>query len=39
MEKRVEYDLWYLKNWGFMLDLKIIFYTVANIISGEREAY
>lgn len=24
MAKRVEYDIWYIKNWSFLLDLKII---------------
>ncbi|HUG58429.1 MAG TPA: sugar transferase, partial [Candidimonas sp.] len=28
MEKRVEYDLWYINNWSLGLDLKIIFKTV-----------
>lgn len=28
MEKRVEYDLWYINNWSLTLDLKIIFQTV-----------
>ncbi len=28
MEKRVEYDMDYLKNWNFYWDLKIIFLTV-----------
>ncbi|MDO5572190.1 MAG: undecaprenyl-phosphate glucose phosphotransferase [Bacteroidales bacterium] len=27
MEKRVEYDLWYLENWSFPLDMKIILKT------------
>lgn len=28
MEKRVEYDLYYLENWTFIWDLKIIWYSV-----------
>lgn len=28
MEKRVEYDLFYIENWSLLLDLKIIFLTV-----------
>lgn len=28
MEKRVEYDLWYINNWSLALDLKIIAMTV-----------
>lgn len=28
MEKRIEYDMEYLKNWSILLDLKIIFMTI-----------
>src|SRR5690606_29802481 len=28
MQKRVEYDLWYIDNWSLWLDVKIIFMTV-----------
>lgn len=38
MEKRVEYDVWYAENWNFMLDIKIMFLTVVNAISGEQNA-
>lgn len=39
MEKRVEYDVWYIENWSFMLDLKIIVRTVLNAIHGEENAF
>ncbi len=39
MEKRVEYDVWYIENWSFFLDLKIIYLTIANMIKGEKNAY
>ena len=39
MEKRVEYDIWYLENWSTMLDVKIIFLTIINILKGDRNAY
>lgn len=39
MEKRVEHDVWYIENWSFFLDLKIIYLTVKNMIRGEKNAY
>ncbi len=39
MEGRVEHDIWYIENWNFLLDLKIIFLTVYNVIRGEENAY
>lgn len=39
MEKRVEYDVWYIENWSFPLDLKIIVRTVLNAIHGEKNAF
>lgn len=39
MEKRVECDVWYLENWTFLLDIKIIFLTVWNIFKGEENAF
>lgn len=39
MEKRVEYDIWYLENWSMWLDIKIIFFTVFNVLKGEENAY
>lgn len=39
MEKRVEHDIWYIQNWTMMLDIKIIFLTVINLINGKDDAY
>ena len=39
MEKRVEYDVMYMANWSLMMDMKIIFLTVWNMIKGEKNAY
>lgn len=36
---RVKYDIFYLENWSFFLDLKIIVMTVINIFKGEEKAY
>jgi len=39
MEGRVKRDVWYLENWSFFLDLKIIFVTIINMFIGEKNAY
>ncbi len=39
MEKRVECDVWYAENWNLMLDFKIMFLTVWNMIHGEKNAF
>ena len=36
---RVKYDIFYLENWSFFLDLKIILITIYNTIKGEPKAY
>lgn len=36
---RVNADVWYLKNWSFMLDLKIIFLTFWITLRGDKNAY
>jgi len=39
MEGRIRYDVWYLENWSFFLDLKIVFVTILNMFKGEKNAY
>ncbi len=39
MEERVRKDVWYLENWTFFLDLKIIYLTVANVFKGDKKAF
>lgn len=39
MEGRVKRDVWYIENWSFFLDLKIIVVTVMNMFKGEKNAY
>lgn len=39
MEKRVEYDVTYIENWTFWLDIKIVIRTIVNAIRGEKNAY
>lgn len=39
MEARVEYDIAYIENWSFWLDIKIILKTVYLSIFGDEKAY
>jgi len=39
MEGRIKQDMWYIENWTFWLDIKIIYLTVQNMIKGEEKAY
>ena len=39
MKHRIKYDIFYIRNWSFALDIKIIIRTVLNIIRGEEKAY
>ena len=39
MEGRVKRDVWYIENWTFFLDLKIIIVTVLNMFKGEKNDY
>jgi putative colanic acid biosynthesis UDP-glucose lipid carrier transferase len=36
---RIKYDIFYIENWSTLLDIKIIFQTLGNIIKGEEKAY
>jgi putative colanic acid biosynthesis UDP-glucose lipid carrier transferase len=36
---RVKQDIYYLENWSFFLDLKIILITIFNTLKGEEKAY
>lgn len=39
MERRVDYDVWYIEHWSFFLDMKIIVRTVADVLKGDENAY
>jgi len=36
---RIKYDINYIENWSFLLDIKIIILTVFNSVRGEKKAY
>jgi len=33
MEKRIEHDIWYIRNWSLSLDLQIIFKTILHVLT------
>ncbi len=39
MKKRIEYDMWYIENWTFMLDVKIFFMTIIHFFKKQEKAY
>ena len=36
---RVQADIWYMEHWTILLDLYIIYKTIANVVVGEKNAY
>ncbi|SAK75239.1 sugar transferase [Caballeronia calidae] len=38
MQRRVEHDLYYIMNWSFALDMRIVFYTALRTL-GDQNAY
>lgn len=39
IKNRVRFDIFYIENWSFFLDIKIILQTILNIFKGEEKAY
>ena len=39
LNKRIEYDIWYMENWSMLLDIKIIYMTLTNVFKGEKNAF
>ncbi|WP_439131142.1 exopolysaccharide biosynthesis polyprenyl glycosylphosphotransferase [Polaribacter sp.] len=39
IKNRVRLDIFYIENWSFFLDIKIIIKTVLNVFKGEEKAY
>ena len=39
MQKRIEYDNWYLENWSLWLDIKIVIQTIRNLFRRQKGAY
>ena len=39
MEERIQKDVWYIENWTFWLDIKIIFKTALTLFIPDKQAY
>lgn len=39
MKNRIKIDLFYIENWTFLLDIKIIFLTIYNMVKGDENAF
>jgi len=39
MEGRVKRDIWYIENWSFWLDIRILWMTIKQIIMHDEQAY
>jgi len=39
MQKRINFDLWYIENWSIWLDFEIVAQTAINMIKGDSLAY
>lgn len=39
MEERIKRDIWYIENWSFLLDLRIVFLTAKSIFIHDKNAY
>jgi len=35
--KRIQFDLWYIENWSFYLDIQIIFMTIFQMLKGKAQ--
>ena len=39
IQNRIKFDVFYIENWSFLLDVKIVVQTVLNMFKGEDKAY
>jgi len=39
IRKKLQYDLWYIENWTFWLDIQILIATVRQILTGKNMGY
>jgi putative colanic acid biosynthesis UDP-glucose lipid carrier transferase len=39
IQNRIKFDIFYIENWSFLLDLKIIVQTILTVFEGDEKAY
>ncbi|MEZ2413747.1 exopolysaccharide biosynthesis polyprenyl glycosylphosphotransferase [Muriicola sp. E247] len=39
IQNRIKFDIFYIENWSFLLDMKIIVQTVLTVFQGDEKAY
>jgi len=39
MQKRIDYDIWYIENWSFWLDMKIMWMTFWQMVTFNTGAH
>jgi putative colanic acid biosynthesis UDP-glucose lipid carrier transferase len=39
MQRRIEFDLYYIENWSFLFDLLIVFRTIGTMLAPDENAY
>ena len=39
IKKRIEYDVWYIENWSFNLDIQIMFITFWQMVKGDTKGF
>ncbi len=39
IQNRIKFDIFYVENWSFFLDIKIVVQTIVNAVNGEEKAY
>uniref|UniRef100_UPI0035644063 sugar transferase n=1 Tax=Muriicola sp. TaxID=2020856 RepID=UPI0035644063 len=39
IQNRIKFDIFYIENWSFLLDMKIMVQTVLMMFKGDEKAY
>ncbi len=39
MINRVKMDVFYIENWSFWLDVRIVFWTIQSVLKGDKNAF